>query len=245
MKAILALFVIALAVMMGSLAFSNLPRDKTLASYGTSLEGRSHSQRHNSLLALNRLQGAEIRPGGEFSFNRRVGTFSQDQGYRRAPVSYNGQLISDWGGGVCQTSTTLYNAALMAGLKIVERHRHRFAPGYVQPGRDAAVAYSNIDLKFQNPYPFAVRIQGSQEGDMLVISVIGPKGIPVKPQVVSEIRQTQDYQTFRIGKQSGQSRVRNSGKEGCEVAVYRVMGEERELISLDTYPAMNRVVQYQ
>jgi vancomycin resistance protein YoaR len=195
-------------------------------------------------LALSRLKGAVIKPGGEFSFNRRVGTFSQDQGYRRAPVSYNGQLISDWGGGVCQTSTTLYNAALLAGMKILERHRHRFAPSYVQPGRDAAVAYTNIDLRFKNPYSYPVRIDGSVEGDVLVISLVGRRPLAEKPQVVSQIRQTQDYQTFRIGKPTGESKVRNSGKEGCEVAVYRMTGDRRELISLDTYPAMNRVVQY-
>ena len=244
MKALWALIAGLIAVGIGTFAFSKMPKDQNLATFGTPLAGRSRSQRHNSLLALERLKGARIRPGGVFSFNKRVGTFSQDQGYRRAPVSYNGQLISDWGGGVCQTSTTLYNAALLAGMKIIERHRHRFAPGYIQPGRDAAVAFSNIDLRFQNPYSFPIWIDGSMEGDVLVISISGPKGIPIKPQMVSQIRQIQDYQTFRFGKRTGEAKVRNTGKEGCEVAVYRVTGSERELISLDTYPAMNRVVQY-
>jgi vancomycin resistance protein YoaR len=244
MRTVLALLVGLAAVVMGSLALSHLPKQQTLASFGTPLSGRSHSQRHNSLLALSRLEGVVIRPGSVFSFNRRVGTFSEDQGYRRAPVSYNGQLISDWGGGVCQTSTTLYNAALLAGMKIVERHRHRFAPGYVQPGRDAAVAFSNIDLKFQNPYSFPVTIEGSVEGEILVVSLVGQHGLPIRPQVFTQLRQTQDYQTFRIGKPTGESRVRNTGKEGCEVAVYRVAGDRRELISMDSYPAMNRVVQY-
>jgi vancomycin resistance protein YoaR len=243
-KGLLAILAAVAAMAIGSMAFSSLPKDVTLASFGTSLSGRSHSQRHNSLLALSRLKGVTINPGAGFSFNRRVGTFSQDQGYRRAPVSYNGQLISDWGGGVCQTSTTLYNAALLAGMQILERHRHRFAPGYIQAGRDAAVAYSNIDLRFRNPYEFPVRIEGLVEGDTLLISIVGRRAAPVKAQVVSEIRQTQDYQTFRIGKATGASRVRNTGKEGCEVAVYRMMGDRRELVSLDTYPAMNRVVQY-
>lgn len=244
MKTLLALAVCVLAVWMGTLAFSTLPKQQTLASFGTPLAGRSHSQRHNSMLALERLKGAQIGPGEVFSFNRRVGTFSQDQGYRRAPVSYNGQLISDWGGGVCQTSTTLYNAALLAGMKILERHRHRFSPGYVPVGRDAAVAYSNIDLRFRNPYSFPVQIDGSAEGDILVVSLVGSHPAPMRPQILSQVRQTQDFQTFRIGKPTGEARVRNTGKDGCEVAVYRVIGDERELISLDTYPAMNRVVQY-
>jgi len=244
MRVLIGIGASIIAVAVGSFAFSTMPSDQDIASFGTPLDGRSHSQRHNSLLALSRLKGAKIKPGEVFSFNRRVGTFSQDQGYRRAPVSYNGQLISDWGGGVCQTSTTLYNAALLAGMQIVERHRHRFAPSYVQPGRDAAVAYSNIDLRFRNPYPFPVRIDGSLEGDVLVISIIGTRSIPVKPQIVSQVRQEQNYQTFRFGNPNGEAHVRNSGKDGCEVAVYRMTGDQRELISMDTYPAMNRVVQY-
>lgn len=244
MRIALGLFVAICAVWIGSLAYSDLPRPHVLASYGTPLAGRSHSQRHNSILALERIQGAEIKPGGVFSFVRRVGTFSEDQGYRRAPVSYNGQLISDWGGGVCQTSTTLYNAALLAGMKILERHRHRFAPGYISPGRDAAVAYSNIDLRFQNPYPYPVRIEGATEGDMLVVSIVGPKTLRVHPQILSEIKYTEDFQTFRIGRPGGETHIRNTGKDGCQVAVYRVTGDLTELISNDTYPAMNRVVQY-
>jgi vancomycin resistance protein YoaR len=129
-------------------------------------------------------------------------------------------------------------------MQIIERHRHRFAPGYIQPGRDAAVAFSNIDLKFKNPYPFPVQIFGSVEGDVLVLSLVGPHPIPVIPQILSTVRQQQDYQTFRLGKAYGEAKVRNSGKVGCEVAVYRVTGEKRELVSLGTYPAMNRVVEY-
>ncbi|MDR3691639.1 MAG: VanW family protein [Fimbriimonas sp.] len=244
MKTAISIAACVVAIAAGSLSFSSMPRDRTIAAFGTSLDGRSHSQRHNSLLALDRLQGAKIMPGQVFSFNHRVGSFSQDQGYRRAPVSYNGQLISDWGGGVCQTSTTLYNAALLAGMTIVERHRHRFAPGYISPGRDAAVAFSNIDLRFRNPYSFPVRIEGSQEGDILVIRLVAAESLKTKPQVLTELRQEQDFQTYQIGARSGREHVRNTGKEGCEVAVYRLSGGQKELISMDTYPAMNRVVQY-
>ena len=84
MRAVLGLAAIVAAIFVGSLAFRTLPQDRTLSAFGTPLAGRSRSQRHNSQLALNRLRGATIQPGATFSFNRRVGTFSQDQGYRRA-----------------------------------------------------------------------------------------------------------------------------------------------------------------
>ncbi len=228
----------------GAVALASVPREQRLSSFATSLFGRTASQRHNSKLALEHLLGVTVPPGETFSFNQRVGTFSRDEGYRKAPVSYNGQLIDDWGGGVCQTSTTLYNAALLAGMTIIERHRHRFAPSYISPGRDAAVAFSNIDLRFTNPYAFAVRIEGSVVGDSLKLEFVGSHPLPAKPEVVQDVTQISRPIEFRLGEAHGPTHVRNSGKQGCEVTVYRIIGDRRELISSDTYPAMNRVVQY-
>ena len=94
----------------------------TVSSFATSLKGRTPSQLHNARLSANELHGEMIPPEGVFSFNRAVKTWTSDEGYVKAPVSYDGELIPAYGGGVCQTSTTLYNAALLAGMPIVERH---------------------------------------------------------------------------------------------------------------------------
>ena len=237
---------VLLAVLAASAAVALLarPGEVQLAAYTTSLAGRSSAQRHNSELALRRLVGAEIKPGETFSFNKRVGTFSRDEGYRRAPVSYNGQSIDSWGGGVCQTSTTLYNAALLGGMKIVERSRHRFMPSYVPPGRDAAVAFSAIDLKFKNPFPYPVRILGTMDGDRLTIGFYGSQSPKEKARIIQIVRQPLTPVTYSIGQESRRARVRNTGKEGFQVAVYRVVGNTRELISMDSYPAMGRVIEY-
>src|SRR5213594_2378751 len=92
------------------------PAQVEIAGFATSLKGRTTSQRHNAILSAQELDGALIPPGRVFSFNHRVRTWSQDAGYVKAPVSYDGELVRAYGGGVCQTSTTLYNAALLAGL---------------------------------------------------------------------------------------------------------------------------------
>lgn len=227
----------------GTAAMLAVPGEATVGGYATSLKGRSKGQRHNAGLALARLVGAKIAPGATFSFNRRVGTFSRDQGYRRAPVSYNGQLVDDWGGGVCQTSTTLYNAALLAGMEIVERSPHRFAPSYVPPGRDAAVAYPGVDLRFRNPYPYPVRVVGTLRGDRLNVAILGPRPLAVRPEVVSKVVEVDAPETFVLGGRDGRHRVRNSGKAGFSVDVVRIVGDRRETLSHDAYPAMNRVVQ--
>ena len=232
-----------LALAGGAAAMRSVPQETVVGGYSTSLAGRTPSQRHNAHLSLSRLVGATIAPGATFSFNRRVGTFSRDRGFRKAPVSYNGQLIDDWGGGVCQTSTTLYNAALLAGMQILERNHHRFAPSYVPPGRDAAVAFSGVDLRFRNPYPYPVRIVGHIQGDRLQVSLLGPQGLAVKPEIVSKVDDVQAPETYVLGGQNGRRRVRNTGKAGFEVTVVRIVGDRRETISHDAYPAMNRVVQ--
>jgi vancomycin resistance protein YoaR len=217
-------------------------KDVCLASFSTSLEGRTPSQWRNAELAMKKLRGAVIKPGEVFSFNQRVGTWSRDQGYKRAPVSYNGTLIATWGGGVCQTSTTMYNTALLAGMEVVERSSHRFAPDYVAPGRDAAVAFSDIDLKFKNPLPYPVHIDGKIENSQITLSIWGEKQIEEKPQIVTEIHSIDEPHTYHMKGDGGTYYIRNTGKPGCEVWTYRVMKGQRELLSMDDYPVMNKIV---
>ena len=150
--------------------------------FATSLEGRTQGQRHNATLAAKRIHGAMLAPNTEWSFNQTIGQWVRSEGYVRAPVSYGGVLVPAWGGGVCQTSTTLYNAALLAGLEVLERHPHTIAPSYIAPGRDAAVAQGIADLKLRNPYPFPCRIECFVRGDKLVCRVsAGASAEQVKP----------------------------------------------------------------
>lgn len=142
-----------------------------LVEFSTSLEGRTPGQRHNALLSAKRVNGVVLPPKTTWSFNQTVGQWVRSEGYVRAPVSYGGILVPAWGGGVCQTATTLYNAALLAGLDIVERHPHTIAPSYIAAGRDAAVAQGIADLKLRNPYPFPCRVEFKETGSRLVCRI--------------------------------------------------------------------------
>lgn len=216
-----------------------------LGRFETSMEERTDNQRHNARLAMLKIDGVLIKPGETFSFNQTVGTYSRDQGYRRAPVSYNGQLAKGWGGGVCQTSTTLYNAALLSGMKIVERSRHRFAPSYAPPGRDAAVAFHTIDLKFSNPYDFPVRIKTSMSRTSLDVGIYGARKPSEMPHIVTKIESNGKPATIRLTPAGERGRVRNTGKDGFEAVVYREWTGRREFVSRDTYPVMHRVVEFE
>lgn len=220
--------------------------DHLLAGYTTTLAGRTRNQRHNAVQSLMRLDGVTLAPGAEFAFNAQVGSWSRDAGYRKAPVSYNGQLVWAWGGGVCQTSTTLYNAALLAGLDITERHRHHFAPGYVPPGRDAAVAYGHFDLKLRNPYPFPVTMHTWSRGDQLCVELRTPQAIAPAVELVTEVAETRPAPVFIAGSREKSAALVHPGKPGFRVRTWRVRkgdaGVIRELISQDDYPALPRVV---
>ena len=230
-----------------------------MAGYATSLKGRTNSQRHNAQKAADALNGKIIAPNAIFSFNAAVKSWSADQGFVKAPVSFDGELIKAYGGGVCQTSTTLYNAALLAGLPIVERHPHVFAPHYVPPGQDAAVAQRSIDLRFRNPYPWPLRIQAKTQGERLEVRLYGAEAVPQQVQVTTQILSTSTPArltrvAYRGAFSSGRAYVRNPGAVGYRVLAFRTLTpyaptsasnpeERRERLSDDTYQAMDRIVQ--
>jgi len=157
---------------------SEPPAPNRMAEFTTSLVGRTPGQRHNSEWAAKKIDGAVIKPGASFSFNHRVGPWGRREGVVRAPVSYGGILVPSWGGGVCQTSTTLYCAALIAGMEIKERHSHEIAPSYIPAGMDAAVAQELADLRFKNPYPFPVTVECFIEKDLLTCRIITLEPLP-------------------------------------------------------------------
>jgi Uncharacterized vancomycin resistance protein len=253
---VLPAFVLLSVAAFGLTFLARMPDPEVrLSGFATRLEGRSGGQRHNALLAARALDGAVIPPGGTFSFNRRVNSWSADAGYVKAPVSFDGELVPAFGGGVCQTSTTLYNAALLAGMEVTERHHHVFAPHYAAPGRDAAVAYPNIDLRFVNPYPFPVRVAAKADGaggDTLRVELWGKQAPEAQYALRSRVLSVESPAPVvrRVPADTSARRfARSAAATGFRVVTYRVTirnGQEirRERLSDDSYPAMPRVLRF-
>lgn len=127
-------------------------------------------------LANKALDGKVIKPGEEFSFNLTTGNRTLEKGYRPAGAYLNGKLIEEPGGGVCQVSSTLYNAVIFSGLTTTERHAHSFEPNYVTPGEDAMVSYdgySGPDMKFVNTSDVAIVLRAKLIDKKLTVSVVG------------------------------------------------------------------------
>jgi vancomycin resistance protein YoaR len=194
-----------------------------LSEFSTSLGRSSWGRRENIKKAVSAIDGTLISPGESFSFNEIVGPRVSERGYKIAPVMIRGELVPGVGGGVCQVSTTLYNAVLLAGLKVVRRGHHARPVKYVSPGRDATVVYGYIDLVFRNDKDSPVYIQGEVRGGRMIFRIFGKRDFS-EVKIFSDVQRKPDRTII--------------------AKTYRVidMGNEKrtELISTDIYRPLPR-----
>lgn len=135
--------------------------EKEIAKFSTKIMEEDNHRDNNMEISLSKLNGTIVKDGDTFSFNETVGSPTPNEGYEKAGVFVQDQYKKDYGGGNCQVSTTLYNAVLKVdGLKVTERHEHTQEVFYVPLGKDAAVAYGEIDLKFKNNTGHDIKIYG-------------------------------------------------------------------------------------
>lgn len=158
---------------------NNLGIKELLGRGESTFHGSISNREHNITLSSSRISGVLAAPGEIFSFNKAVGDISAATGYRQSYIIKDGRTILDDGGGVCQSSTTLFRAALDAGLPIVERHAHSYRVTYYEqnskPGLDATVFAPSVDLKFLNDTPSHLLIQSSVDTktDRLLVEIYG------------------------------------------------------------------------
>lgn len=124
-------------------------KDLLLSRFTTYFDGANAPRSHNIRLACEKINGTRVSAGKEFSFNETVGPRTKERGFADAAVILEGKFVSGTGGGVCQVSTTLYNAALLAGMGVTEARAHSLQVGYVSPSLDAMVS-SGSDMRFVN-----------------------------------------------------------------------------------------------
>ena len=169
-----------------------------LGSYTTYY--RHGARGDNIALATQQLNGVLIRSGATFSFNSIVGTRTANAGYKNAAVLVNGKSVPGIGGGVCQVSSTLYNAILLAGLNPTERFSHFMPSSYCPPGLDATVADDLIDFQFMNPLPHNVYILASADGRKVTVQVLGTQadlqGKNISIETVGSYRKPSVYRIY-------------------------------------------------
>lgn len=156
--------------MIGTEAFPDL-----LSEFSTKYSVRNANRTTNLILAANKINGTVLMPGEVFSYNKVVGERTIQAGYKEAPIYVEGRVEDGLGGGICQITTTLYNAALYANLDIIERSNHQFVPSYVGASRDATVVYGAIDFKFKNNRNYPIKITCSVANGTANFKIFGLK----------------------------------------------------------------------
>lgn len=199
--------------------------DTILASYTTRYDTGASSRSHNIGLAAKQIDNIYIGPGETFSYNKIVGERTSEMGYEEAPVIENGQIVSGIGGGICQVSSTLYDAALYAGMEIVERTNHYRPVSYVDPGLDATVSYGSLDLVFRNPFTHGVYIVVHNNNGELTIFILGAAADKYDSVTVDEISSSvvPNRTITKTDSSITGTKVEEEGFQGLEVVTKRTL----------------------
>lgn len=206
-----------------------------LSTFTTRYDAGNISRAHNIAIAAGKISGSVLEAGQTFSFNAAAGPRTAANGYREAPIILDGEFVSGLGGGVCQVSTTVYNAALLAGLTVAEYHPHSLAVGYVEPSFDAMVSGDRCDLKLRNDLGGRVYFVCRAGSGALTVQIYGVRSqaVYIRESVVTariappepEIREGETDAVLRAAKDGIKSEgyliVREAGKPDRRVRLRR------------------------
>lgn len=224
--------------------------DRKIVQFSTSLGASGPGRSFNVEAAAKAVNGTVLPPDAVFDYGKAIQKAQTEYGFREAPVIVNGKLQPGTGGGICQVSSTLYNAALRSGLEIVERRNHSLPVSYLPKGQDATFAEGYINFRFRNNTGKYLIIKSEVQGRTLTIKLFGtfPKNVnySIESRTVEVLPPTDKY-VSDASLPKGGTRVLLAGKTGYVVETYitrHVDGAavERNLLSRDTYYAQKRII---
>lgn len=202
--------------MIGTEAFPDL-----LSTYSTRYAASNRNRSTNLMLAANKINGTVLMPGETFSYNKVVGERTIAAGYKEAPIYVSGKEVDGLGGGICQVTSTLYNAVVLANLEVTQRTNHQFAPVYVPISRDATVVYGLTDFQFKNNRNYPIKIVCSVANGIANFQIFG-------------LRQDDDCQIEISSYQTGAT-ANAIYSEAYKIVKRNGVVIGRELLSKDTY----------
>lgn len=231
---------------LGDEAFPN-----RLATYSTKYSTADVNRKTNIKISVNKINGVVLLPGEEFSYNKVLGPRTPQAGYKLGAAYIGGKVVSDYGGGVCQTSSTLYNAVLLSNLEITSRTSHYFAAAYVPVSRDATVYWPSLDFKFKNNRNYPIKIKASTSNGVINVEIFGiteesDYEVELQSYVTSYIPYNTEYKddnTLPEGKEV----VEQAGTNGIRSEAYKILKKDgkvisKTLLSRDTYSTKARII---
>ncbi|BAK81695.1 VanW family protein [Candidatus Arthromitus sp. SFB-rat-Yit] len=224
-----------------------------ISSYSTSYKSSSNERATNVELSANFINGTILLPGESFSFNSTVGQRTRERGFKDAAIIVGNVYESGLGGGICQTSSTLHQAVVRAGILPTQRRNHSLPTSYMPLGFDAAVAWGSLDYVFKNTYDFPILIDVSTEGRNLTISIYGDvTAVDKTYSTVAENQETIAYSTKYVNDNTlakGTQVVQKNGVNGSKVKVYLVSKEkstgktvEKKYVWNDYYAPQDKII---
>ncbi len=217
-----------------------------LSEFTTYFNAENTPRVHNIELAATKINGSVLKHGEEFSFNKTVGERTEKNGFKSARIIFEGDFTDGVGGGVCQASTTLYNAALLSGMQISEHHAHSLRVGYIEPSFDAMVSGDTADLKFINLTGHNVYIVCKTGNGCISIAFYGMQNditYARKSIILNEIEPPEQEEVF-----GDEEKIIKEEKFGCISEGYLIAYKNGKQISLqklrkDKYFAVRGIVQ--
>ena len=223
-----------------------------ISSYSSNYANTGDGRVKNMEIAAGIINGTIVMPGEEFSYNALIGDTTPDKGYEKANTYIGNKIVPDYGGGICQVSTTLYRAVMRANIRSTERMNHSLTVSYSEPGLDATVSNGSIDYKFVNTYDFPIYIQGSVSGGVVNFAIygnveaMGNKTYELVNEVHEKYNPEKKYEEDP-SMEAGTEKVVSYGMPGYKASSYQVTYENgvevnRELISTDTYMTTDTII---
>jgi vancomycin resistance protein YoaR len=210
-----------------------------LGSFSTRFSAGQNGRNTNIMNAASKVNNQTLQPDEIFSTNVALGPSTAENGYAMAPVIVNGKLEDDLGGGVCQVSSTLYNAVLYAELDIVERTNHSLKVGYLDYGYDATLAGDYLDLKFRNNTDLPVFLECYVDGGQLIANVYGKevhdagRSLSFHSELLERINPSGENIVYDATLPTGQRVVTKGASQGLIYALYKTVYENGEKISTE------------
>lgn len=223
-----------------------------LSKYNSRYDESNKNRTTNIKLASEKIDGTILMPGETFSYNKIVGARTIKSGYKEAAVYVNGKVVDGIGGGICQVSSTLYNAVLYANLEIVERRNHYFTTSYVPTSQDATVSYGTIDFKFKNNRTYPIKIECTAKNGISQVIIKGLKEeTEYEVEIQSKVTEVIPYTTKYIQNsnlEKGTQNIIQQGNDGCKSEAYKILklnGKivSKTLISKDSYNPMQEIIE--
>ncbi|MGC5774338.1 VanW family protein [Paenibacillus pabuli] len=224
--------------------------ERKIIQFSTSLGSSSEGRIHNVSAAAQAVNDMVLPPNGTFDYEKIIRKAEEDYGFREAPVIVNGRLTPGIGGGICQVSSTVYNAALLTGLDIVERRNHSLPVKYLPKGLDATFASGSINFRFKNNTGKSLLIQAEVKNNLLTVKFFGTFPENVTYELESHTIETLSAPVKYVASNAlpdGVQQVLQNGQPGYIVETVRtkkVDGKivESKTITRDTYKAQNRLI---